>query len=73
MPSPSVPGLPDPNNVDDVVQCNVPAEAIASVNEEIAVLSRKRIRGNYGNYDEVNRAKIAKYAISNGESHWSDE
>lgn len=65
LPSPSVPSLSHPNNVDDVVQCNVPAEAIASVKKEIAVLSRKRKRGNYGHYDEVTRAKIVKYAISN--------
>lgn len=66
LPSPSVPSLSHPNNVDDVVQCNVPAEAIASFKKEIAVLSRKRKRGNYGHYDEVTRPKFVKYANSNG-------
>ncbi|XP_006824061.1 uncharacterized protein LOC100370585 [Saccoglossus kowalevskii] len=66
LPSPSEPNLLDPNNINDVEQCELSPEVIAVVNEEITSASRKRKRRNYQHYDENIRAKIGKYAVNNG-------
>ncbi|XP_077986275.1 uncharacterized protein LOC144440771 [Glandiceps talaboti] len=66
LPVPSEPGLPNPNNNNDVSKCSISAEAIATINQEISSVSRKRKRGKYQFYSAETRAKIARYAIDNG-------
>ncbi|XP_006817375.1 uncharacterized protein LOC100370312 [Saccoglossus kowalevskii] len=64
--SPSEPNLLNPNNINDVEQCELSPEVVTVVNEEITSASRKRKRRNYQHYDENIRAKIGKYAVNNG-------
>ena len=66
LPTPIEPGLPDPNNENDIRECKLPADVIATINTEISSVSRKRKRGNYQVYSDETRAKIARYAINNG-------
>ena len=72
------PGLPDPNQIED----QSIAEEQHVINQEIAATtparnSRKRKRGNYNNYDDETRCKIAKYTSLHGNTaaarHFSKE
>ena len=72
------PGLPDPNQIKD----ESIAEEQQVINQEIAATtparnSRKGKRGNYNNYDDETRCKIAKYALLHGNTaavrHFSKE
>ncbi|KAH3892228.1 hypothetical protein DPMN_016342 [Dreissena polymorpha] len=64
--SPSVPGLPDPANSASQKEAVTTQAANDAVEKVLVTESRKRKRGEYFNYDDEIRAKIARYAIDNG-------
>ncbi|CAC5423080.1 unnamed protein product [Mytilus coruscus] len=64
--TPVTPGLPDPadcNSTHDVLIVQTANDAVDTV---VSAPSRKRKRGDYNNYDDETRAKIARYAVDNG-------
>lgn len=76
LPKPEIPGLPDPNSLNDESDQSACIAANAEIETELENVppctpspgSRKRKRGNYVSYSDENRAKIARYAIENGNS-----
>ncbi|KAH3850438.1 hypothetical protein DPMN_092849 [Dreissena polymorpha] len=66
--SPSVPGLPDPANSASQKEAITTQAANDAVEKVLVTESRKRKRGEYHNYDDETRSKIARYAIDNGVS-----
>ncbi|KAH3738073.1 hypothetical protein DPMN_044683 [Dreissena polymorpha] len=64
--SPSVPGLPGPANSASQKEAVTTQAANDAVEKVLVTESRKRKRGEYFNYDDGIRAKIARYAIDNG-------
>ncbi|XP_041364431.1 uncharacterized protein LOC121379845 [Gigantopelta aegis] len=66
-PQPKTPGLPNPRES----KTEIEAETIVAANTSVDKLTseenpKKRKRGEYQNYDENVRAKIAVYAIEKG-------
>jgi len=66
---PSTPGLPDPTECTSTSQKEKITIQIANDAVDTVVNGsnpRKRKRGQYNNYDEEARAKIARYSIESG-------
>ncbi|XP_063400328.1 uncharacterized protein LOC134684939 [Mytilus trossulus] len=64
--TPVTPGLPDPAECISTQDALIVQTANDAVDTVVSAPSRKRKRGDYINYDEETRAKIARYAVDNG-------
>ncbi|VDI72619.1 Hypothetical predicted protein, partial [Mytilus galloprovincialis] len=64
--TPVTPGLPDPADCISTQDALIVQTANDAVDTVVSAPSRKRKRGDYINYDEETRAKIARYAVDNG-------
>ncbi|CAC5368608.1 unnamed protein product [Mytilus coruscus] len=64
--TPVTPGLPDPADCNSTQDALIVQTANDAVDTVVSAPSRKRKRGDYNNYDDETRAKIARYAVDNG-------